>query len=414
MTRGKRIRRAGLWRWGAERELRRATVVVLDSVGIGGAPDAASYGDEGSNTLGNLARAVGGLTVPNVASLGLGNVADLEGVPPADTPAGAYGRMIERSAGKDSINGHWELMGVVSQQAFPTYPEGFPPELIADFEERCGHEVIGNRPASGTVIIQDLIHEHRATGALIVYTSADSVFQIAAHEEVVPVEELYRCCERAREMLVGEHGVARVIARPFVGEPGALRRTDRRRDYALPPPAPTALDLLGEAGVHVCGVGKIQQIFAGKGVPESHHVVDNADGCRIIVERLAQQAEAMIFANLNDFDSRYGHRNNAAGYAAALEEFDGYLGEMLSLLGPGDVFVITADHGCDPTTASTDHSREQVPLLVTGGGVVPGLDLGVRESFADLGATLCDLFGAKAPPDGASFAAELMGKGAVG
>jgi phosphopentomutase len=396
------------------RRVRGAAVIVLDSAGIGGAADAGDYGDEGSNTLVNVARAAGGLAVPNLASLGLGKLADLEGVPPADSPSGAYGRMVERSAGKDTLNGHWELMGVISERPFPTYPDGFPAELIAEFERRCGHAVIGNRPASGTVIIQELVHEHLATGALIVYTSADSVFQIAAHEEMVPVEELYRCCQVAREMLTGEHAVARVIARPFVGEPGALRRTDRRRDYAVPPPAPTALELLSEAGVPVRGVGKIGEIFAGRGVAESHHTADNADGCGVIIELLRDRPEGMMLANLNDFDTVYGHRNNARGYAAALEEFDGYLAEMLSVLGPEDMLVITADHGCDPTTASTDHSREQVPLLVAGAQVAPGVNLGTRESFADLGATLCELFGAEPPPDGRSFAGELLVEGALG
>jgi len=390
------------------RRIRRATVVVLDSVGIGGAPDAADYGDACSDTLGNVARALHGLSLPNLASLGLGNAADLEGVPPSDAPAGAYGRMTECSAGKDTLDGHWELMGLINERPFPTYPSGFPAELIAEFERRCGRRVIGNRPASGTVIIEELIHEHLSTGALIVYTSADSVFQVAAHEQIVPVEELYHCCQIAREILTGEHGVARVIARPFVGEPGALRRTDRRRDYALSPPAKTALELLTEAGVHVCGVGKIAQIFAGRGVAESHHIADNAEGCRTIIEQLRSRPEGMVFANLNDFDTRYGHRNDPEGYAVALGEFDSYLSEMLELLGPADLFFITADHGCDPTTPSTDHSREQVPLLVTGGGAASGVDLGTRETFADLGATICALFGAKAPPDGNSFAPEVL------
>ncbi len=395
------------------RRIRRATVVVLDSVGIGDAPDAEAYGDEGSDTLRNVARAVGGLNLPNMAALGLGNIGEIEGVIPSGSPAGAYGRMVERSAGKDSINGHWELMGLIHDRPFPTYPNGFPPQLIEQFERRCERRVIGNVPASGTVIIEELIHDHLATGALIVYTSADSVFQVAAHEEVVPVEELYRCCEIAREMLTGEHGVGRVIARPFVGEPGSLRRTDKRKDFSLPPPGATALDLLTEAGLHVCGVGKIAQIFAGSGVAESYHTSDNADGCRITLERLRRQAEGMIFVNLNDFDSRYGHRNNPEGYAAALEEFDGYLAEMLALLGPDDLFAITADHGCDPTTPSTDHSREQAPLLVTGGDVMGGVDLGTRGTFADLGATICDLFAVALPQAGVSFAPDIFRPGAA-
>lgn len=385
----------------------RVTVVVLDSAGVGHAPDAAEYGDEGSDTLGNLSRAVGGLSLPNLGALGLGNLTEIEGLPPADHPRAAWGRMTERSPGKDTTTGHWEMMGVILPAPFPLYPDGFPAQIIAEFERRCGRAVIGNRPASGTVIVPELLDQHRRTGALIVYTSADSVFQIAAHEDEVPVEELYRYCEIARALLVDEHAVARVIARPFIGDADGIVRTDRRRDFSLPPPAETALDLLTEAGLHVCGIGKIGDIFAHRGVAEEIHTHDNADGCERIIGRLDAQPEGMIFANLNDFDSKYGHRNNPEGYAAALVEFDRYLPAMLEKLTDRDLFFITADHGCDPTTASTDHSREQVPLLMAGGRV-RGAALGVRETFADLGATICEALAVAAPTAGTSFLAEAL------
>ncbi len=390
-----------------ETGIARVTVVVLDSAGVGHAPDAASYGDEGSDTLGKLAHAVGGVDLPNLGALGLGNLADIEGVPPAEHPRAAWGRMTERSPGKDTTTGHWEMMGVILPEPFPLYPDGFPEEIIAEFARRCGRAVIGNRPASGTVIIPELLDEHRRTGALIVYTSADSVFQIAAHEDEVPVEELYRYCEIARALLVGEHAVVRVIARPFVGDADNLVRTDRRRDFSLPPPAETALDLLSGAGVHVYGIGKIGDIFAHRGVSEEVHTHDNADGCERIIERLGASSDGLIFANLNDFDSKYGHRNNPEGYAAALVEFDGYLPAMLERLTDRDLFFITADHGCDPTTASTDHSREQVPLLMAGGRV-RGVALGVRETFADMGATICEALGAAPPAAGTSFLSEAL------
>ncbi len=388
----------------------RVTVIVLDSVGVGGAPDVADYGDAGSDTLGNLSRAIGGLRLPVLQSLGLGNLAQIEGVPPAANPRAAWGRMTERSAGKDTTAGHWEMMGIISRTPFPVYPDGFPGSLIAELARRCGRPIIGNRPASGTVIIEELLAEHLHRGALIVYTSADSVLQIAAHEDVVPVAELYRCCEIAREMMVGEHAVSRVIARPFVGEPGDLQRTDRRRDFSLPPPEQTVLDALTEAGVNACGIGKIGDIFAHRGVSEEVHTASNADGCERIIERLDTQSEGMIFANLNDFDSKWGHRNNAEGYAAALVEVDGYLPSMLDRLDERDLLFITADHGCDPTTESTDHSREQVPLLVTGGGVHAGTELGVRDSFADLGATVSEALGVAPPAVGMSFLGEMIAR----
>lgn len=383
-------------------------LVVLDSVGVGDAPDASVYGDEGSNTLGNTAHAVGGLHLPTLQALGLGNITPIEGVPPTDSPRAAWGRMTERSAGKDTMTGHWEMMGLLSARPFPTYPEGFPAEVIAEFERRTGRRVIGNRPASGTVIIEELLAEHLATGALIVYTSADSVFQVAAHEDVVPVEELYRACRIAREMLVGEHCVARVIARPFIGEPGSLQRTERRRDFALPPPGPTVLDHLAAAGVETWAIGKIEDIFSGRGIAHAEHTGNNAEGCALVLRLLRERIDGLIFANLNDFDSKFGHRNTPRAYAQALAEFDVALPELLDALGDDGLLMITADHGTDPTTPSTDHSRERVPLLVTGAGVRP-VALGTRDCFADLGATLCALFDAEPPDVGTSFAGELFG-----
>jgi len=389
-------------------QLARIALVVLDSAGVGDAPDAERWGDVGSNTLGNTARAVGGLDLPVLTSLGLGNITAIEGVPPCDDPLGAWGRLTERSAGKDTMTGHWEMMGLVSERPFPTYPEGFPAEVIAEFERRTGRAVIGNRPASGTVIIEELVEEHLRTGALIVYTSADSVFQVAAHEDVVPVEELYRDCRIAREMLVGEHCVARVIARPFVGEPGLLRRTERRRDFALPPPEQTALDLLRAAGVHTVAVGDVADVFSMHGLDDAIRTGGNAEGAEAIIRLLREGGRGLIFANLNDFDSKFGHRNDPEGYARALAEFDGHLPAMLDALGDDGLLMLTADHGTDPTTPGTDHSRERVPLLATGAGARP-VNLGTRDTYADLGATICDLFGAQPPAAGTSFAAELFG-----
>ncbi len=384
---------------------------MLDSVGIGDAPDADDYGDGGSNTLANLSRAVGGLRLPTLQRYGLGNLAEIEGVTPADEPSGAFGRMTEQSAGKDTMVGHWEMMGQIRARPFPTFPDGFPPEIISEFERRTGRPVIGNRPASGTQIIEELIRQHADSGAWIVYTSGDSVFQIAAHTGVIPLDELYCACEIAREMLCDEWEVARVIARPFVGEPGALQRTDERRDYPLPPPGPTALDHLREAGVQTVGVGKISDIFAGQGIGRSIHTADNADGAEQVTALIRERTDGLVFANLNDFDSKFGHRNNPQGYAEALEAFDADLSTMLAAMDRETLLMITADHGTDPTSESTDHTRERVPLLVAGPRVLP-MDLGTRETYADLGATICDLFGAAALPVGTSFAAELMGASA--
>jgi phosphopentomutase len=387
---------------------RRAILIVLDSVGVGAAPDAAAYGDEGSNTLANTARAVGGLRLPNLGRLGLGNLADVLGVPPEPHPAGAYGRMQEASAGKDTTTGHWEIAGIISTRPLPTYPNGFPPEVIQEFERRIGRKTLGNYPASGTVIIEELGPEHLRTGYPIVYTSADSVFQIAAHEEVIPVEELYRMCRIARELLTGEHAVGRVIARPFVGEPGRFVRTDRRRDFSLEPPRPTLLDRLQEAGQPVWAVGKIEDIFAGRGITEAVHIHDNMDGVDQTLAFMARVDRGLIFTNLVDFDMLYGHRNNPRGYADALEAVDRRVPEVLAALREEDILFFTADHGNDPTTPSTDHSREMVPLLVTGPRVRPGVDLGVRPTFADLGQTVAEYLGAAPLEAGTSFLGEVL------
>ncbi|MBW3661379.1 MAG: phosphopentomutase [Gemmatimonadetes bacterium] len=387
---------------------RAVALVVLDSVGIGGAPDAGSFGDEGSATLQHVAEAVGGLSLPNLRRLGLGNVAEVRGVGATETPEGAFGAMIERSPGKDTTTGHWELAGVVLDRAFPTYPEGFPPEVIEAFEAAIGRGSLGNVAASGTEIIERLGAEHMATGYPIVYTSADSVFQIAAHVDVIPLDRLYEMCEKARRIMRGPHEVGRVIARPFTGDPGAFRRTPDRHDYSVLPPRDTVLDEISRAGLEVRGVGKIADIFAGRGVTSSRPTRSNADGIDAVVEEIAALERGLVFANLVDFDQSFGHRNDPAGYAAALEEFDAGLTRILAALGPEDVLFITADHGNDPTTPSTDHSRERVPLLVAGERVAPGVDLGERASFADCGATIADLLGVPTSTPGRSFRSLLL------
>jgi len=384
----------------------RAIVIVLDSVGIGELPDAAAYGDEGSNTLGNIARRVP-LAVPTLRRLGLDRLVDIGGMVSGAAPRGAIGRMAEASAGKDSVTGHWEMMGIVLGNAFPTFPHGFPAELLQEFSRRTGRGVLGNRAASGTQIIDDLGAEHMKTGALIVYTSADSVFQIAAHEDIVPLPELYRVCEVAYE-LVGEGlGVGRVIARPFVGQPGTFQRTSNRRDYALPPPAETLLDRAKAAGWPVVAIGKIEDLFAGRGMTAAVHTRSDADGMDELARQMRTVERGLIFVNLVDFDTQYGHRNDAAGYARNLEQFDERLARLLPSVRDTDLLIVTADHGNDPTTASTDHAREYVPLLATGAKVVAGRHLGTRETFADLGQTLAELFDLSPLAHGTSFLSEL-------
>jgi len=386
----------------------RVLVLVLDGCGIGAAPDAARYGDEGSSTLPHTAEACGGLRLPVMGRLGLGRLAPIAGVPPAERPEGAFGIMTEVSAGKDSTTGHWELMGLILDRPFPTYPHGFPPEVIEAFEARIGRRVLGNRPASGTAIIAELGEEHLRTGRPIVYTSADSVFQIAAHESVIPVDELYCMCDAARAILIGPHAVSRVIARPFVGEPGRFVRTDRRRDFSVPPPHDTVLDRLTAAGVPVVGIGKIADLFAGRGVATAVHTHDDMDGLTQTVRSLASLERGFVFTNLVDLDSVYGHRNDPKGYAANLERIDARLDEVLAGLGPTDLAMITADHGNDPTTGSTDHSRERVPLLVAGPRVRGGVNLGVRRTFADVGATVAAALGTEGTGAGTSFLEQVL------
>jgi phosphopentomutase len=385
----------------------RAIVIVLDSVGIGELPDAAAYGDEGSDTLGHIAQHVP-LELATLRSLGLGRVAAIGDPPAPAKPPAAVGRMAEASAGKDSVTGHWEMMGVVLDRPFPVFPRGFAPEVIARFSRLTGRGVIGNKAASGTGIIEELGAEHMRTGDLIVYTSADSVFQIAAHEDVVPVPELYRACEAAYK-LVGEGlGVGRVIARPFVGAAGHFRRTANRRDYALPPSGETLLDRMTSSSHPVVAVGKIEDLFAGRGITRAIHTASDDEGIDHVLREMGQpSSRGLIFANLVDFDTQYGHRNDIEGYASNLERFDDRLPEILARLRDDDLLMITADHGNDPSTPSTDHSREYVPLVATGARVRKGIDLGTRQTFADLGQTLAEVFDVGRLANGTSFLHEI-------
>jgi phosphopentomutase len=382
-------------------------VIVLDSVGIGELPDAASYGDQGSNTLGNIARVVT-LQIPTLRGLGLPRLVPLRNVEPVAEPAGAYGRMAEASAGKDSVTGHWEMAGVVLDRPFPTFPDGFPRDLIARFESEIGKPVLGNVVASGTAIIDELGREHMRTGFPIVYTSADSVFQIAAHEEAIAVPELYRICEIAYRLVAEGMGVGRVIARPFVGKPGAFTRTSNRKDYALPAPHSTLLDHVWAAGLPVVAIGKIEDLFAARGITKAIHTASDDEGMDVVERQMAATDRGLIVANLVDFDTVYGHRNDVQGYAANLERFDARLGELMPTLREHDLLVITADHGNDPTTPSTDHSREYVPLLATGPRVRHGIDLGTRQTYADLGQTLAELFAVERLAHGASFLRDIV------
>jgi phosphopentomutase len=381
-------------------------VIVLDGVGAGAAPDAASYGDAGSDTLGNLARAVGGLDLPNLERLGLGRITPLEGVEPMSHPSGAWGRMRPASAGKDSTTGHWEICGIQLAKPFPTYPNGFPRDVIEEFSRRVRRGVMGNIAASGTEVIDRFGAEHVRTGELIVYTSADSVFQVAAHEDVVPLDALYDACAVAREMLVAPHDVSRVIARPFVGEDGCFTRTKHRRDFSIPPPSETLLDALAGAGIARRGVGKVDDLFAGRSIA-AEHTADNAAGLEAIGRALREMPSGFLFANLVDFDQLWGHRNDAAGFHEALRAFDRALPTLISALREDDLLFLTADHGNDPTTPSTDHSREIAPLLVAGARVRP-TDLGERSTFADLGATVGEWLGVGFRGRGTSFLSELL------
>jgi len=391
---------------------RRAIVIVLDSVGIGELPDASSYGDQGSNTVGNIAKRVP-LKLPTLRSLGLDRIAAI-GDAAAGTPGsdfnlspGGFGRMAEASAGKDSVTGHWEMMGIVLDRAFPTFPNGFSADIIAELSRQTGRGVLGNKAASGTEILDELGAEHMRTGALVVYTSADSVFQIAAHEDVVPIPELYRACEIAYK-LVGEGlGVGRVIARPFVGTPGRFRRTANRHDYALPPSGETLLDRVKAASLPVVAIGKIEDLFAGRGITHAIHTASDDEGMNHVEQQMAVVEGGFIFTNLVDCDTQYGHRNDVEGYARNLERFDVRLAKVLPLLRDDDCLIVTADHGNDPTTPTTDHAREYVPLIVTGRHVRAGADLGTRETFADLGQTLAEIFGVGRLAHGTSFLSEI-------
>ena len=390
-------------------KIKRFAVVVLDGVGAGELPDAAAYGDIGSNSLSNTARVVGGLNCPNMGAIGLGNITPIEGVPPRKETTGAYGKCVEISKGKDSVTGHWELMGIEVPTPFPTYPNGFPPEVLNEFTRLTGLEVLGNKPASGTEIIKELGEEHMRTGKPIVYTSADSVFQIAAHEKVIPIEKLYELCAISRKMLQGKHAVGRVIARPFIGADAAsFTRTKRRHDYPLLSEHDTMLDTLIKAGYKVYATGKIDDLFGNRGISDTHHSVFNIESAQAMVDFLQQDFEGMVFANLVEFDMTYGHRNDARGYADKLEEFDAFLPTLQSAMKDGDIGMIVADHGVDPTTKSTDHSREYIPLLVFGPNVKHSVDLGIRETFADVAATIADGLGVTPPMIGKSFLSEIV------
>jgi phosphopentomutase len=385
--------------------LRRAAIIVLDGVGAGEAPDAEDYGDAGSNTLGHVAAEVGGLDLPNLIACGLGNIAPFEGVDPRHPAMGAWGLMNPASAGKDSTTGHWEIAGIHLSRPFPTYPNGFPQEILSQFAAATGRGILGNKVASGTAIIDALGAEHQRTGDWIVYTSADSVFQIAAHEDVVPLEELYRACESARRILVAPNDVSRVIARPFNGPEGSFKRTSNRRDFSIDPPAETLLDALAAAGIDRTGIGKVDDLFASRAI-QSRHTTSNAEGIAAIRDWLESANSGLLFTNLVDFDQLFGHRNDAPGFYQALQEFDRALPSLISPLKEDDLLFITADHGNDPTTPSTDHARERVPLIAIGPAVKP-VDLGVRQTFSDLGATVGEWLGVSYRGAGKTFLSEL-------
>ena len=386
---------------------KRITVIVLDGVGIGAAPDAADYGDEGTNSIANVAKVLGGIDLPNMQKLGLGNITEIAGVPTTDQPEGGYGKMQPLSAGKDTISGHWEMMGIYLPEPSPTYPNGFPDELMREFEAKIGRGTLANRPSSGTEIIKELGEEHVRTGKPIVYTSADSVFQIAAHEEVIPVPELYEICKIARELLKGKHAVGRVIARPFIGTSADnFTRTDNRRDFSRTPDSDTVLDKLYAAGLDVWSVGKIDDIFVHRGINRKNHTLGNKESTEITIRLLEEDFTGLLFVNLIEFDMIYGHRNDPKGYYGALKAFDDAIPTIQQRLQEDDLVIVSADHGVDPTTKSTDHSREFVPLLVFGPRV-KGVNLGTRKSFADVGATITENFKLKSPEIGTSFLLEL-------
>ncbi len=388
--------------------IRRAILVVLDGVGAGANPDAAAYGDEGASSLEHCAQAIGGLALPHLGSIGLGNITPILGTPPQTDTRGSYGRVASAAAGKDSTTGHWEMTGVVLQKPLPTYPHGFPAELVAQFEQAIGRKVIGNTVASGTEIIKVFGEEHMRTGSPILYTSADSVFQIAAHQEVIPLETLYKMCETARALLTGENAVGRVIARPFLGIPGAFKRTEHRRDFSLAPLGTTLLDQLKKAGKDVIGLGKIEDLFAGRGLTQTDHTETNRDGMAVTLRWLERDFEGLLFVNLVEFDMLWGHRRDSEGYAQALREVDTWFAQVQQAMRPDDVIFFTADHGVDPTYRGTDHTRECVPLLAYGQPIRAGVNLGTRATFADLGQTLAQMFAVEKLAAGTSFAQELV------
>jgi len=390
-------------------KINRIAVVVLDGVGAGELPDADIYGDVGSNSLGNTARVVGGLNVPNMEEIGLGNITPMVGVPPRTETRGAYGKCVEISKGKDSVTGHWELMGIEVKQPFPTYPNGFPQDVLDEFKRLTGLEVLGNKASSGTEIIKELGEEHMRTGKPIVYTSADSVWQIAANEAIIPIEELYRLCEISREMLHGKHAVGRVIARPFIGEDAeSFTRTKRRHDYPLLAPTDTMMDTLIKEGHKVYATGKIDDLFGHRGISKTHHSVFNPESIEAMIDFMKEDFTGLLFANLVEFDMTYGHRNDAEGYAKKIEEFDTYVPKIRAAMQPGDICMIVADHGVDPTTTSTDHSREYIPLLVFGPNVKDNVNLGIRQSFSDVAATIGEALNVTPPLIGTSFLSEII------
>lgn len=387
--------------------VKKVILITLDGLGIGELTDAKEFGDEGSNTLGNMATAIGGLKLPNLERMGLGLLGNFQGINKIKDPIASYGILAEASKAKDTSTGHWEMMGLIIERPFPLYPDGFPSEIIEVFEKAIGRKILGNKAASGTEIIKELGEEHMKTGRPIVYTSADSVFQIAAHEEVIPVEELYSICEIARDILKEPHNVGRVIARPFTGIPGNFKRTPRRKDYSLPPPGETVLDRLKEKNIPVVGIGKIEDIFVGKGISEAVHTENNQDGVEKTIEAMRKTDKGLILTNLVDFDMVYGHRNDPEGFAKALSDFDKSLPHFFQDMENGDILIITADHGCDPTTPSTDHSREYVPLLIYGKKIKAGINLGIRKTFADIGATISEIFNVGKTRAGEDFLKEI-------
>ncbi|KNF07424.1 phosphopentomutase DeoB [Gottschalkia purinilytica] len=384
------------------------TLIVLDSVGVGELPDASEYGDEGSNTVSNILKTVKNVQLPNLSKLGLGKIDSVHGLDSPENVIGCYGKSKEKSKGKDTTTGHWEISGIILDEPFPTFPNGFPSEIIKKFEKSIKTKILGNKVASGTAIIEELGEKHMETGYPIVYTSADSVFQIAAHEDIIPLNRLYEICKIARELLQGQYGVGRVIARPFIGEKGKFTRTSNRKDFSIEPIGETILDKIKSSEYEVMAVGKIEDIFSGRGITKSMHTEDNMDGVDKTIEFMKMHKKGLIFTNLVDFDMKYGHRNDPENYAKALEDFDRRLPEIMNNLNNDEVLIITADHGCDPTTESTDHSREYIPILIYGEKIKKDVNIGVRETFADIGETILDLLSIEKLKNGTSFSKKIL------